>query len=100
MLQTSANISWTITTFEDEEEYYITYGYESDELEFTSDRVQSTSLENQTYSLVIGDLDTATVYYGQVVAVFGESGEFKRYSDTFVFRTKENGIDITQSVCA
>lgn len=67
---------------------------ESEDLDQTSDSISSstnTSLVNQTYSLVIEGLDTGTIYYAQVVAAFGDSGEFKRYSDTFAFRTKENG---------
>ena len=73
------------------------YGLDSGELEFTSDIVQSVlnvSLEDQSYSVVIRGLETATIYYGQVVAVFGMSGEYERYSDMFVFRTKENGKNI------
>ena len=81
----------------EEEEYYVTYGLDSGELEFTSDMVQSVlnvSLEDQSYSVVISGLETATIYYGQIVAAFGMSGEYKRYSDMFVFRTKENGKNI------
>lgn len=91
---TSVNISWTVPYIVEEEEYYIIYGVESDELDMTSDSIPSvsdTSLENQTYSLYVEGLKSGTVYYAQVVAAFGMSGEFKRYSDTFVFRTKEDG---------
>ena len=94
---TSVNISWTITYFNEEEEYYIIYGFESDDLDETSDSIMSvsnTSLENQTYTIHIEGLDAATIYFAKVVAVFGASGEFKRYSDTFVFRTKENGTRV------
>ena len=81
----------------EEEEYYIIYGFDSNELYMTSDSVSSvsdTSLENQTYSLYVEGLESATVYYAQVAAAFGLSGEFKRYSDNFIFRTKEDGIAI------
>ena len=71
--------------------YYIIYGPYVDELDYTSDSIQSTSTQNGTYSLAIDGLDIATVYYGRVVAAFGNSGEFRRYSDAFAFRTKENG---------
>ena len=92
---TYVNISWIIPSFIEEEEYYIIYGLDSDKLEFISDSIESVSnvsLENQTYSLVVGGLEAATIYYGQIVAAFGGmSLEYKRYSNMFVFRTKENG---------
>ena len=93
-MRTSVNISWMISYLVEQEEYYIIYGFESDELDFTTESILSvsnTSLENQIYSLVIDGLKTATVFYGEVVAAFGMSGEFQRYSDIFAFRTKENG---------
>ena len=90
----TANITWRIPYFTEQEEYYIIYGMESDDLDQSSDSISSptnTSLVNQTYSLMIQGLDIGTIYYCQVVAAFGEIGEFKRYSDTFAFRTKESG---------
>ena len=77
-----------------EEEYYIIYGSDPNELNVTSDTVPSvsnTSLENQTYSILVEGLDVSTVYFAQIVAAFGANGDFKRYSETFVFRTKEYG---------
>lgn len=91
---TSINISFTVPYFLEEEEYYIIYGFNSDELYSTTDSILSgsdTSLENQTYTIPIEGLEAGTIYFAQVVAAFGVSGEFKRYSDTFVFRTKEYG---------
>lgn len=91
---TSINISFTVPYFLEEEEYYIIYGFNSDELYLTSDTILSvsdTSLENQTYTIRIEGLEAGTIYFAHVVAAFGVSGEFRRYSDAFVFRTKENG---------
>ena len=90
----SINISFTVPYLLEEEEYYIVYGFNSDELYSTSDSIPSvsnTSLENQTYTIFLEGLEVGTIYFAQVVAEFGVSGEFKRYSDTFVFRTKEYG---------
>ena len=78
-----------------EEDYYIIYGLDSDALNITSDSIPSvsnTSLENQTYSILLDGLDVSTVYFAQIVAAFGMSGEYKRYSETIVFRTKEYGM--------
>lgn len=92
---TSVNISFTVPYFLEEEEYYIIYGFNPDELYSTSDPIMSvsdTSLENQTYTIHIEGLEAGTIYYAQVVAVFGVSGESQRYSNDTTFRTKENGI--------
>ena len=95
MALTSVNVSWVVPYLEEEEEYYIIYGLDSDELDMFSDSILSvsdTNLENQTYSLRVEGLDAGTIYFAQVVAAFGTNGEFERYSDIFVFRTKENGM--------
>lgn len=87
---TSINISWEIPYSTEEEEYYIMYGFSSNDLNFTTDSIESVTLEKQTYSLAIDGLEISEVYIAQVVAAFGASNEFKRYSATFAFRTKEN----------
>ena len=88
------NISWKIPVFVEQESYYVRYGYQNTYFDYTSDSISSesnVSITNQTYSMMIEGLVDGTVYYAQVVAAFGESNQYKRFSDTFAFRTKETG---------
>lgn len=76
------------------EEYILQYGTESDNLNLTSstvDSVTDTTLQNQTYSVVLDDLEEGTIYYVQVLAQYGFGNLFKRYSDVIAFRTLEEG---------
>ena len=70
------------------------YGTESNNLNLTSstvDSVTDTTLQNQTYSVVLDDLEKGTIYYVQVLAQYGFGNLFKRYSDVNAFRTLEEG---------
>lgn len=70
------------------------YGTEADNLNLTSstvDSVTDTTLQNQTYSVVLDDLEKGTIYYVQVLAQYGFGNLFKRYSDIIAFRTLEEG---------
>ena len=92
---TSVNVTWNIPSISETEEYIIEYGFEPDKLNSTSstlDSVTDTSLQNQSYSLVIDKLDTGTIYYLRVMAQYGFANLFKRYSSTIAFRTLEKGI--------
>ena len=95
MLQTSsANISWNIPSITEMEEYELQYGVESHNLNLTSstiDSVSDTTLENQTYSTILDELDMGTIYYVRVLTQHGFGNLFKRYSNVFAFRTLEDG---------
>lgn len=74
------------------ETYYVEYGTDPGNLDLNSDILYSPldmSLVNQTYQVNLQGLNTGTIYYLRVVAVFNEV--FKRYSDDNILRTKENG---------
>lgn len=91
---TSVNISWTIPSFPEIEEYTVQYGVESNSLNLTSstiDSVTDTTLVNQTYSIVINDLEAGTIYYMRVLAQYGVDIVYNRYSELTVFRTLEQG---------
>ena len=90
----SINVTWTIPRFVQSEEYIVEYGIDSDNLNLTSSTVDSssdTSLVNQTYSVLLEGLEVETIYYIRVLAQFGISGLYKRYSDVAAFRTLEEG---------
>ena len=90
----SVNVTWTIPSFVETEEYIIEYGLKSDNLNLTSSSVNSstdTSLVNQTYSVVLDDLKVGTIYYMRVLAQYGYQNLYKRYSDVVAFRTLEEG---------
>lgn len=86
----SAMVSWRIPTFETQEQYYILYGTDPDNLNQTTDSITSpldTSVVNMTYDITLTELLSGTVYYVRVAAVFDEV--FERYSETIPFITKE-----------
>ena len=77
-----------------QENYFVEYGVESNNLNQTSDPVPSVmdiTLQNQTYSVTLQELAPATIYFFRVSAVFEEV--FQRYSELSAFRTYENGIE-------
>ena len=89
---TSAIVSWRIPSFIVQEQYYVQYGTDPLNLDQTTNPISSpsdTSVVNQTYSTTLMGLEPATIYYFRVAAVFNEI--FIRYSETAVFRTKEQG---------
>ena len=89
----SATVSWRIPSFEIPEQYYVEYGREPDNFTETTDPIASptdNTLINRTYEVTLQGLQSATVYYYRVAAVFNDI--YIRYSDLDVFVTKEPGI--------
>lgn len=87
----SARISWRIPTLEEQEEYYVLYGTDPENLYQTTGSIVSssdTSIINATYSLVVEGLESGRVYYAQVAAAFDI---FERFSEATVFLTKAPG---------
>lgn len=92
VLLDSATVSWMIPSFSMPEQYHVEYGTDPSSLDQVSDILSSpvnTSLVNQAYQVNLQGLNTGTIYYLRVVAVFDEI--FKRCSDESILRTKENG---------
>ena len=87
----SAIVSWTILRFTQQEQYYVEYGTDPDNLAQRTDPISSpvdTSVVNMMYTTSL-ELNPGTIYYLRVVAVFNTIS--KRASEMSVFRTKENG---------
>ena len=88
----TATVMWRIPRFTTQEEYYVQYGTDPTNLDQRTDLIPSVSdisLMNQTYSLVVGGLNSGSVYYLRVVAVFDVLS--KRQSEMVTIWTKENG---------
>ena len=95
---TSAVVSWTIPSFIVQEQYYVWYGTDPDNLDQVTDTITSpedTTVINSTYSTALEGLDSGTLYYIQVVAVYDDV--FARYSEVIPLITKEPGMFNTQS---
>ena len=87
----SARVTWTVASVTEQQEYYVLYGLDENNLNYTTDRISgnaNTSLTDQTYSTTIQGLTSGTLYYVQVVAEFGST---ILYSETTSFRTIEPG---------
>ena len=87
----SARVTWTVASVTEQQEYYVLYGLDENSLNYSTDRISgnaNTSLTDQTYSTMIQDLSSGTLYYVQVVAEFGSA---ILYSETISFRTIEPG---------
>ena len=87
----AATVSWVIPSFIVPEEYYVSYGTDPNNLDQTSETLnspQDTSVTDRAYTTTLTGLDSGSVYYIQVIAVFDV--EFKRYTET-AFVTKEPG---------
>lgn len=97
----SANVTWRIPSFTTPEEYYVLYGTDPTDLTQRTNRISSsvdTSLINQIFSLNVNGLDSGTVYYLRVVAVFDVLS--KRESETIVVWTNDKGnIFEDEKVC-
>ena len=90
---TSAVVSWRIPSFIVQEQYYVLYGTDPENLDQVTETISSledTTLVNSTYSISLQGLDEGTLYYVQVAAVYNEV--FARYSEVIPFITKEPGI--------
>ena len=95
---TSAVVSWTIPSFIVQEQYYVRYGTDPDNLDRVTATITSpedTTVINSTYSTALEGLDSGTLYYIQVVAVYDDV--FARYSEVIPLITKEPGMFNTQS---
>ena len=80
------------------EEYIVQYGVKSRSFNLfssTVDSVTDTTLVNQTYSVVVNNLEAGTVYYIRVLAQYRVDFIYRRYSDIIVFRTLEEGSSST-----
>ena len=89
---TSAVVSWIIPSFIVQEQYYVLYGTDPDNLDQVSETItglEDTTLINSSYSISLEGLNEGTLYYVQVAAVYDEV--FARYSEVIPFITKEPG---------
>lgn len=87
----SALVSWTVPSVTEQQEYYVLYGLDPSDLNYTTERIPgnaNTSLTDQTYSTTIQGLTSGTLYYVQVVAEFGS---VILNSEIMSFRTIEPG---------
>jgi hypothetical protein len=85
----AATVSWVIPSFVAPEQYYVAYGTDPNNLDQTSQLLNSTpdtSATDQAYTTTLTGLDRGSVYYIQVIAVFDV--EFERYTES-TFVTKE-----------
>ena len=86
-----AEVSWTIPSFAVQEQYYVAYGTDPNNLNQVTHTINSpvdTSLVNQRYSTTLSGLLSGTIYYIEVIAVYNE--EFVRYTEA-AFLVKEPG---------
>lgn len=91
----SINISWTISYVAiTRETYVVMYGVNMKDLNMNTDSLDSRgqTLINQSYSVVLDDLESATTYYYQVVS---ENDFSLSSSDIYSFTTLEGGNIIT-----
>ena len=90
----SGNVSWIISNVAiTQESYSVNYGVNMSDLEMSSESISSRgeSLTNQTYSVVLENLDSVTTYYYQVVS---ENDFSSSTSDIYSFTTLDGGIYI------
>lgn len=76
-----------------QEQYYVEYGTDPNNLNQTTAPIQSpsdTSVTDSNYSTTLAELKPATIYFFRVVAVSDEI--YRRYSEVGILRTKEPGI--------
>ena len=88
----SVEVSWRIPSFTRQEQYYIEYGTDRDNLDQRTeliDSVTDTTLVNVTYTQIINDLSPGAVYYLNVVAVYEVIS--RRRSELYVLWTNQNG---------
>ena len=85
---TSVTIHWTISS--DRESYRVNYGLDASDLKLTSDTLNShgETLANQTYSVVLKDLEGVTTYYYKVVS---ENDFSSSSTEIYSFTTTEGG---------
>ena len=88
---TSVTIHWTISSVAiDRESYRVNYGLDASDLKLTSDTLNShgETLANQTYSVVLKDLEGVTTYYYKVVS---ENDFSSSSTEIYSFTTMEGG---------
>ena len=89
----SASVSWRIPSFTETEQYYVEYGTDPTNLDTVSSLFFSpgdTSVTDASYAVSLDQLNPGMIYYLRVVAKYRI--QFKRFSETVEFRTKEDGI--------
>ena len=88
----SAVVSWTVSSISSPQEYTVEYGNDEDNLNETSDTiaVSDTSLTDQTYNTTLTGLTQGVLYHLRVATT--NAGNVTFYSDTKSFRTVESGI--------
>ena len=87
----SAVISWTVEYVLEQQQYYVAYGLDEDNLNETSYSIlgnSNISLRDQTYNITLDGLTTGDTYYVVVIASYGFTTIF---SETVSFTTKEPG---------
>jgi len=87
----SASVSWRISSFIVQEQYYVEYGTDPDNFGHRTNPLSSpmdTSITNMMYTTTL-ELNSSTIYYLRVIAVFNTIS--KRVSEMKVFKTKANG---------
>ena len=85
-------ISWRIPHFLVQEQYYVEYGENIRNLDQTSSLIPSpenTTAVNQEYNTILLGLNSGTLYYVRVAAVFDVV--IVRYSEVLALVTKEEG---------
>lgn len=95
----SANISWIISRVVIIREiYYIMYGLNISNLDMYSDELnsQTLNLTNQSYSVVLENLNSYSTYYYQVVS---ENDFSLSTTEVYSFTTPEGGNKITMQKC-
>ena len=87
-----ATIAWRIPYFLVQEQYYVEYGENLDNLDQTSSLLlspENATAVNQEYTTILLGLNSGTLYYLRVAAVFDIV--IVRYSEVFALVTKEQG---------
>ena len=89
----SASVSWRIPSFTETEQYYVEYGTDPTNLDTSSSLSFSpgdASVTDAYYTVPLDQLNPGMIHYLRVVAKYRI--QFRRFSETVEFRTKENGI--------
>ena len=95
----SASVTWRIPSFTTQEDYYVLYGSDPANLDQRTNPIPSvsdTTVINQVYELTVDGLNSGSVYYLRVVAVFNIL--FKRQSELVVIWTNDEGIYRTYTI--
>ena len=94
----SATVTWRIPSFTTQEDYYVLYSKDPANLDQRTNPIPSvsdTTVTNHEYELTVDGLDSGSVYYLRVVAVFDILS--KRQSELVVIWTNDEGIYIVHT---